>query len=173
MYWLNRACPLGNQDNSFIATGVLGRSHIWLIWKSKSVSSYHKSDKHIRYKIKVLTQETYIVLKSKEIRIIIKMFGLYAPYPTSHNCNRVMATPALVLLKCKNLKSTQVTTSAIIIINIKQKYEIKTCTLLKSQQITMSILYQSPSPWVFFTMSTLVAGCTFTCCKSPTIQKCN
>lgn len=85
------------------------------------------------------------MLKSKEIRIII-MFCLYAPYPTSHNYNRVMATSALVLLKCKNLKSTQVTTSAIIIINIEQKYEIKTCTLLKSQQITMSISYQSPSP---------------------------
>lgn len=74
------------------------------------------------------------------------MFCLYAPYPTNHNCTRVVAAPALVLLKCKNLKSTQVTASAIIIINIEQKYGITTYTLLKSQQITMSILYQSPSP---------------------------
>lgn len=41
IYWSNRTCPLGNQDNRFIATGVLGRSHVWLhvtnIGKSKSV----------------------------------------------------------------------------------------------------------------------------------------
>lgn len=98
------------------------------------------------------------------------MFFLYAPYPTINNCNWVMATPALVLLKCKYLKSTQVTASAMIMINIEQKYGITTYTLLKSQQITMSILYQSPSPWVFFTRSTLTGGCTFTCCRSPTIQ---
>ena len=41
IYWSNRTCPLGNQDNRFIATGVLGHSHVWLhvtkIGKSKPV----------------------------------------------------------------------------------------------------------------------------------------